>query len=154
MMHHKDIHLKPAMIFAFIKALPYLLTSLVLLILAWNFSPYFIFFSLVACGIALYRVCLIRCRRFLVSGEFIRVSTGIFFKRTDQLEMFRIRDFVVTQPPVFQLFKIMDLTLITTDSTSKVCRLSGIPASDLLDIIRLRVQDARRHNAILEIIEQ
>lgn len=153
MMQHKDIHIKPAKIFAFITALPYLLTAIVLLFLAWRFSPYLIWFSLAACGIAVYKLSLIRCRRFLISGEFIRVTTGILFKRTDQLEMFRIKDFIVMQSLLFQAFKLMNLTLITTESTSKVCQLNGIPVSDLLDTIRVRVQDARQRNGIWEILE-
>ncbi|MGP2550166.1 PH domain-containing protein [Mucilaginibacter rubeus] len=135
------------------KALPYLLTAIALLFSAWRFSPCLIWLSLAACVVALYKLCLIRCRRFLISGEFIRVTTGILFKRTDQLEMFRIKDFIVTQSLLFQIFKLMDLTLITTDATSKICRLTGIPASDLLDTIRMRVQDARKNNAIWEIVD-
>ncbi|XHR97332.1 PH domain-containing protein [Mucilaginibacter sp. UC70_90] len=154
MTQHEDIHLNPVRIFALICAAPYLLSATILLLMAWWFSPLFILCSLLACATAMYKMFLVRSYSYWVSADFIRVSKGILFKRTDQLDMYRVRDFVITRPLVYQIFGLMDLTLITTDVTNKICRLTGIPASDLLDTIRERVQEARRKNQVYEIIKE
>ena len=52
---------------------------------------------------------------------------------------------------MLQLFKLMDLTLKTTDPENPVIWLRGIPESDIIDTIRDYVQEARKHNKIFEI---
>jgi uncharacterized membrane protein YdbT with pleckstrin-like domain len=121
------------------------------LLLAWWLSPYFILFSFTVCGATWYRILYIRSFQYLITGEYIRITRGIFFKRIDQAEMFRVKDFVITQPFVLQLFKLMNLTLISTDHSNQVIYLQGIPESDIVDTIRDRVQEARRHNNIYEL---
>jgi len=90
-MQTDDIILKPAYIFAFFKSLPFILAALVFLLLAWCLSPFFLFFSIILVGMAWYRFMYIRTSTYTISAEVIRISRGIFFKRTDQLEMFRIK---------------------------------------------------------------
>lgn len=146
-----EFRIRPAKLFAFIKAMPFILLSLATLLLAWQLSPYFIFFSTAAAGMAWYRVIYIRKTEYLITAEIIRVSRGIFFKRIDQLEMYRIKDYVVLRPFIHQLFKIMDVMLKSTDPENPMVWLRGIPLSDLIDTIRDRVQEARKHNHIYEV---
>ena len=151
MIQTNEILLKPAVTFAFLKTFPLILLASALLLLAWWLSPYFIFFSLAVTAMASYRFLFIRNCRYLVNAEVIRISRGIFFKRTDQVEMYRIKDYIITQPFMLQLFKLMDLTLKSTDPENPVIWLRGIPESDIIDTIRDYVQEARKHNKIFEI---
>jgi len=151
MTHTDDILLKPAIIFAFLKILPLTLLGLILLLLAWWLSPYFILFSLVVCMAAGYRFLYIRTVEYLVTAEYIRISQGVFFKRVDQLEMYRIKDYVHFRPLSFQLFHLMDLLLKSTDPENPMVWLRGIPESGIIDTIRDRVQEARKHNNIYEV---
>jgi len=127
------------------------LLSLTLLFLAWRLSPYFILFSFVVCLAAWYRILYIRTIEYLVTTEYIRISRGIFFKRVDQLEMYRIKDYVMMQPFSLQLFRLMDLLLKSTDPENPQVWLRGIPESGIIDTIRDRVQEARKHNNIYEV---
>jgi uncharacterized membrane protein YdbT with pleckstrin-like domain len=150
-MKTNDIQLRPTAIFAFIKTLPLILLTSCLLFLAWDLSPYFIFFGIFTTAIALYRYAYIRNLDYLITFQYVRISRGIFFKRVDQVEMYRIKDYIITQPPVLQLFRLMNVTLKSTDGENPVIWLKGIPQSDLIDEIRERVQKARKHNQIYEI---
>ena len=150
-MQTNEIILRPAVIFAFLKTLPLIGLGIVFLLLAWQLSPFFLFFSLAVIGMAWYRFIFIRNCRYIVTREVIRISRGIFFKRTDQLEMFRIKDYIITQPFLMQMFRLMDVTLKSTDPENPVIWLRGIPESDIIDTIRDHVQDARHHNRIYEI---
>jgi membrane protein YdbS with pleckstrin-like domain len=151
MTHKDDIVLRPASLFAFLKASPLILLAVTLLLLAWWLSPYIILFSLAACGAAWYRILYIRSFRYLIAVEYIRISYGIFHKRIDQAEMFRVKDFIVTQSFLLQLFKLMNLTLISTDRSDEIIYFQGIPESSIVDTIRDRVQEARHHNNIYEL---
>jgi len=150
-METNEIILRPVNLFAFIRVFHLVLLGIIFLLLAWKLSPMFILFSLAASGVAWYRFMLVRSFKYMIEPEFIRVSSGIFFKRTEQVELYRVKDYTVTQPFLHQLFKIMDLTLKTTDPENPVVLLRGIPQSNIVDVLRERVQEARQHNKIYEI---
>ena len=150
-MQTNETILRPAIIFAFLKTLPLLLLGITFLLPAWWLSPFFLFFSFAIIGIAWYRFLFIRNSQYVITPEIVRVSRGIFFKRTDQIEMYRIKDYIVTQPFMLQLFRLMNLTLKSTDPENPILWLRGIPESEIIDTIRGYVQEARLHNRIYEI---
>lgn len=146
-----EILLKPAVLFAFLKTFPILLLAVLFLLLAWWLSPSFIFFSLAVMAVGFYRFHYIRNSRYVITPEVIRISRGILFKRTDQVELFRVKDYIVTRPFLLQLFRLMDVTLKSTDPENPVIWLRGIPESDIIDTLRERVQKTRKDNKIFEI---
>jgi len=145
------ITIRPATIFAFIKIIPLVLTAIGFLFLAARYYPVLIFVSIAIMVFAWYRYLFIRRTIYEVTPEVIRFSRGLFFRRTDMIEMYRIKDYVLTRPFIFQVFRIMDLTLKTTDPENPIVWLRGIPLSDLVDTIREHVQETRQHNRIYEI---
>jgi uncharacterized membrane protein YdbT with pleckstrin-like domain len=151
MTQNDDILLRPAMLFAFLKALPLILLAITFLLLAWWLSAYFILFSLAVCAAAWYRLLYIRSFQYLVTAQYIRLTRGIFFKRIDQVEMFRVKDYIITQSFMLQLFKLMYLTLKSTDPENPVIQFQGIPESTITDTIRNRVQKGRKSNNIYEL---
>jgi uncharacterized membrane protein YdbT with pleckstrin-like domain len=146
-----ELLLRPAVSFAFFKTVPLVFTALLFLLLAWCLSLFFLLFSFVLIGAAWYRLLYIRRSSYLITPDYIRVDRGIFFKRTDQIEMFRIKDYIVTRPFTLQLLGLMNLTLKSTDPENPVLRMTGIPYADLLETIRDFVQKARMNNHIFEI---
>lgn len=151
MAQNNEILLSPATLFAFLKILPLILSALTFLSLAWWLSPYFILFSLTFCGIAWYWILYLRSFHYLITAEYIRITYGIFYKRTDQVELFRVKDYIITQSVLLQLCNLMCLTLKSTDPENPVIRLKGIPESEIMDTIRDRVFTARKKNNIYEL---
>ncbi len=100
---------------------------------------------------AAYRFAYIRKISYLVNPEFIKISRGIFFRRIDQVDLFRVKDYVVTQSFMLQVFRLMDLELRSTDPINPIIWLRGIPHTNLVDTIRQYVQEGRQHNRIYEI---
>jgi uncharacterized membrane protein YdbT with pleckstrin-like domain len=145
------ISLRPAAVFAFFKVFPLLICTLGCVFLAWWMYPAFIWFSLLTLAMAVYRFSYIRRISYLITPEFVRIGRGIFFKRTDQVELFRVKDYIITQSFLLQVFRLMDLELRSTDPVNPVIWLRGIPYSDLVDTIREHVQEVRQHNRIYEI---
>ena len=89
------ISLRPAAVFAFFKVFPLIICTLGFLFLAWWVYPVLIWLSLLTLIIAFYRFSYIRKVGYLITPEFVRVSQGIFFKRTDQVELFRVKGALV-----------------------------------------------------------
>lgn len=151
MTQNDDILLRPAMLFALLKALPLIILAITFLLLAWWLSTYFIVFSLVVSGLAWYRLLYIRSFKYQVTAEYILLTQGIFFKRIDQVELFRIKDYIITQSFIMQLCKLMVLTLKSTDAENATIRFQGIPESNIIETIRDRVLEARKSNNIYEL---
>ena len=145
------LEIRPATLFAFIKIFPLIICTLGFLFLAWWIYPAMIFLSLLTLSMACYRFSYIRNIRYMITPEIIRIRRGIFFKRMDQVELYRVKDYILTQSFILQVFRLMDLELKSTDPENPVIWLRGIPFSDLVDTIREHVQQARQHNRIYEI---
>jgi membrane protein YdbS with pleckstrin-like domain len=146
-----NITLKPAALFAIIKISPFLLSAIPATFLAYRYQPVFIFLSVFILLFALYRYIYIRRAIYLVTPEYIRITTGILFKCTDTVELFRVKDYIITQPPLLQILNLMDLQLKTTDPENPILWLRGIPQIDIIDTLRDRILNSRNRNHIIEI---
>jgi len=146
-----DIQLRPSPVFAFFKVLPIILCAICLLWLANRYFPMLIWLSVFGMLFGLYRYLFIRRVIYLVTPQYIRITRGIFFKQIDTVELFRVKDYIINESFLLQIFKLMDLLLKTTDPENPVLWLRGIPQSDIIDIIRERVLETRKHNQIVEI---
>jgi uncharacterized membrane protein YdbT with pleckstrin-like domain len=146
-----DILIKPSPIFALIKTVPFTLFSAGCLFLANRYFPDLVWLSMVAMVFAAYRYLYIRKAIYLVTREYIRITRGILFRQIDTVELFRIKDYAVTEPFLLQIFSLMDVHLKTTDPENPDIWLRGIPESGLIDVIRVRVLETRQYNKIVEI---
>lgn len=146
-----DIPLKPSPVFAFFKAMPFVIFAVCLLWLANRYFPMLIWLSISSMLFGLYRYIFIRRVIYLVTPQYIRITKGIFLKQIDTVELFRVKDYIITEPFLLQIFKLMDLHLKTTDPENPILWLRGIPQSAIIDIIRERVLETRKHNQIVEI---
>lgn len=146
-----DIILKPSAAFAFCKAAPFLIVAVLMMYLANRFLPGLIWLSVISAALALYRYLYIRRCSYLVTEQYIRLSQGIFFKRIATVELFRIKDYVIIEPFLLQLFRLMDLQLKTTDPENPTVWLRGIPQSDIVETLRERILETRRHNQTIEL---
>ena len=147
----ETIQLKPAVLFAFFKIVPFLVVAFGFLWLAWNYWPGLVWPAAASAIFAVYRYLFIRRIIYTVTAEYLQVSRGLFFRREDTIELFRVKDYTLEQPLLLQILRLMDLQLITTDPVNPIVWLRGIPRSDLVETLRERVLATRRYNRIYEL---
>lgn len=119
--------------------------------LAYYHWPMLCIAAVICLMIAWYQYLQILFIRYHISADVLQISTGIFFKQTDSMELFRIKDYSITQSFWMQLFRLMHVKLVSTDQTNPSVILRGIPNSNLMDSLRELVQQARLRNHIIEI---
>lgn len=79
-----------------------------------------------------------------ITTERLRITQGIFSKRTDEVELYRVRDSTFIQPFLLRMFGKGNLQLNTDDATTPVVTLPGIPADQgLRDRLRTSVEACR-----------
>ena len=102
------------------------------------------FFLVVPVFYALWRYVVTRCFRYVVSDQRVRVAQGVFNKRTDSIELYRVKDVVLLQPLGLRLFGLGNVELRTSDMTSPLLVLHAVPDPAALREKVLLAAEARR----------
>ncbi len=93
---------------------------------------------------ALWRYLVIRCTRYVITNERIKITTGVFSTKTEYLELYRVNDITFEQPFFLRVFSLGNLRLITSDVSTPELTLWAIPASEeLLGEIRKCIETQR-----------
>lgn len=87
---------------------------------------------------------LIKSNRYKVTTERIFFTTGIFSKKTEALELYRVRDLDMYEPFWQRMFKLGNVKLTTSDKTTPEFILKAVPnPAELLNNIRKAVENRR-----------
>lgn len=90
--------------------------------------------------------------RYNISGERIFIRTGIFNRRLEEVELYRVKDYSIQKPFFLRIFYLASLTMNTSDNTRPVLVLEAIPDSEVVrNIIRKRVEYLRTIKNIREV---
>ncbi|WP_313262345.1 PH domain-containing protein [Sphingobacterium sp.] len=141
----------PSKIYALIIVSPFLLLSTLAIIVSIIFYPILIFLGIVLSFMAWVRYISVIYIKYTLTVETLTVRTGIISRQFNNLELYRVKDYIVTQSVSERLFGLMTVTLITNDITNPTVKLQGILVSNITKTIRDLVQKARNNNRILEI---
>ena len=93
---------------------------------------------------AIWRWIVTRCFRYSISDQRIRVTQGVFNKRTDSVELYRVKDVVLLQPFGLRLFGVGNVELRTSDMTTPLLTLNAVPDPAALREKVLLAAEARR----------
>ncbi len=102
--------------------------------------------------IVLVRAIRTRAVVYEITSERIRVSTGLFSRRSNELELYRVRDYTVIEPFWQRLVGCGDVVLETADRTSPHLVLRAVPrAHALKDQIRTHTELSRQRRGVRDI---
>lgn len=149
-----EIRLYPLLNYALLKPSYILLIFFLLLFVGnqyLNITNYWMYFCLPLLFLYLYRVLYIRTSLYLISAEQIKYQRGIFNLEIDFIELYRIKDFKVKKPFLLRLISAMEIDLETSDKSHPLFRLSGIKSTNLIHIIRDRVEENRLNKRVFEV---
>lgn len=94
----------------------------------------------------------IRFHVYELSSQRLRITTGIFSKRTDDMELYRVKDITLVQPFFMRLFGLGNVVLDTSDRTTPVVTLHAVRESKaLIDEIREAVEVMRQEKHVREV---
>jgi uncharacterized membrane protein YdbT with pleckstrin-like domain len=111
---------------------------------------FLILFSPVA--YALVKVMLIKAVRFEISTERIKITTGIFSKQTNAMELYRVKDYSLQEPFFYRLFHLGNITILTSDHSTPQIVMKAIPsARQLMDELRKHVELRRDLKKVREV---
>ena len=83
----------------------------------------------------------VKNNRYKITTERIFYTTGIFSKKTEAMELYRVRDVDMYEPFWQRLFRLGNIMLTTSDKTSQNFLLKAVPKpAELMNDIRKHVE--------------
>lgn len=93
-----------------------------------------------------------RNRVYELTTERILITTGVFGKRTEQLELYRVKDMTLEQPFWKRQFGVGDIRLITSDPINPHLLLEAVPnATELKEQLRKNVEACRDRKRVSQL---
>jgi uncharacterized membrane protein YdbT with pleckstrin-like domain len=115
--------------------LRYFWLYLVCWLFCWLVVPFFIW---------LWKWLEVRNHIYRLTTERLRISQGIFTRRSEELELYRVRDLSVEEPFWYRVFGRGNIVLTTLDVTTPTVTLVCIPnITELRDKLRQAVEECR-----------
>jgi uncharacterized membrane protein YdbT with pleckstrin-like domain len=86
-----------------------------------------------------------KCHRYEITSERIKITTGLLSRRTQEIELYRVRDYSLVEPFWLRLVGCGDVVLSTADRSTPNTVLHAVPhATGLKDQIRAHTERMRR----------
>lgn len=115
-------------------------------------APDALWVLLVPLVVALWRYLALRFFRYRVTTERVGLTRGILTKRTDSIELYRVKDTTLIEPFFLRMFGLADVVLNSSDRTTPLLVLHAVPNGlALREQIRANVERLRVQKAVREV---
>jgi uncharacterized membrane protein YdbT with pleckstrin-like domain len=118
-----------------------------------NFGVYLLcglFCWLIFMGVARYLQT--RCKIFELTTQRLKITSGVFTKVTETLELYRVKDIETRQPFLSRMVGVENVQMNTSDASSPFVFIEAVPSSvGLADKIRNQVEIIRQQKRVREI---
>jgi len=99
-----------------------------------------------------YQVLRVYCIRYEIDAEELRHYSGIFRRKHEFIENYRIKDYRVEKPLIYRMFGLGNLIIYTSDKTTPIFRLDAIRnPEEKYKILRGLVELNRREKHVFEV---
>ena len=112
-----------------------------------NFWYFLLSLTVIGVYIAFKKYFETKCTNIKISNQKITIKSGILFRKTNFIELYRIRDIQIEQPLWLRLFRLANLKLLSNDKTDPVIVIEAIKNIEYITSkIRKYVEIARNKN--------
>src|SRR5215468_11438446 len=93
-----------------------------------------------------------RCKVFELTTQRFKITSGIFTKVTETLELYRVKDIETRQPFFSRMVGIENVQMTTSDASSPFVLIDAVPSSvGFADKLRNQVEIIRQQKRVREI---
>jgi uncharacterized membrane protein YdbT with pleckstrin-like domain len=86
----------------------------------------------------------LRARQYELTTQRVRIRQGVFSKRTDELELYRVKDSTVLEPFWQRLFGVGNIVITTNDASTPTLTLEALPnAPEIREKLRAAIEECR-----------
>jgi uncharacterized membrane protein YdbT with pleckstrin-like domain len=93
-----------------------------------------------------------RATSYVLTSQRLRIRRGVLNRRLDEIELFRVKDYVMEQPLLLRMLGLGNITLVTSDVTTPTLLIPAIPeVEDVREKLRTAVQKERDRKRVREL---
>lgn len=117
-----------------------------------NFKWFVLCVLILPIPVAIWKWIETRGQQYVLTTERLQTRTGVFSKRTDDLELYRVRDTVIVEPFWYRLFGAGNVVMETSDRTHPQFVIPAVKdPHGLMEHIRRQVELMRRQKRVREV---
>jgi uncharacterized membrane protein YdbT with pleckstrin-like domain len=112
-------------------------------LLCWLIVPIFV---------AVVRWLKVKCHIFEITTERIRISEGVLSKKTEEVELYRVKDATVIEPFLLRLFSLGTIVMTTSDRSHPIVIIPAIPnVRAIREQLRTHIERVRMKKGVREV---
>jgi membrane protein YdbS with pleckstrin-like domain len=112
----------------------------------------FVIVTLIPLGVMMAKWTILKAKRYEITTERIKTTTGIFSKQTSVVELYRVKDYILKEPFFYRIFHLGSIEIITSDPSTHDVFIEAVPnGRKLFDEIRQHVEARRDAKGVREI---
>jgi len=93
-----------------------------------------------------------KCKMLELTTQRLKITSGVFTKVTETLELYRVKDIETRQPFFSRLVGIENVQMTTSDASSPIVLIDAVPSSvGFADKLRTQVEIIRQQKRVREI---
>lgn len=93
-----------------------------------------------------------RATSYVLTSQRLKISRGILNRRLDEIELYRVKDYVMEQPLLLRMLGLGNLTLLTSDATTPTVAIPAIAGVESVrEKLRTAVQRERDRKRVREL---
>lgn len=111
-----------------------------------------LFFLVIPVFYALWKWLVVKFTKYELTTERLRTRYGVLNRKTDELELYRVRDYKFDQPLFLRLFSLGNIILTTSDKSHPLVVIRAIPNGEQLrEQLRTHVEACRVAKRVREV---
>ncbi|MBU58499.1 MAG: hypothetical protein CL543_06435 [Alcanivorax sp.] len=110
-----------------------------------------LFFLVIPLFVALWRWLEVKYTKYELTTQRLRTRYGVLNRKTDELELYRVRDYQLVEPFFLRLFSLGNVVLRTSDRSNPVVTIKAVEnGEELREKLRQYVEECRTHKGVRE----
>jgi uncharacterized membrane protein YdbT with pleckstrin-like domain len=110
------------------------------------------FWLVIPLFVILWKWLVVKNMKYELTTERLRLRHGVFNKKLDELELYRVRDYKLDQPFFLRIFSLGNIILQTSDRSHPTVVIQAIPeAEHLREQLRTYVEACRTRKGVREL---
>lgn len=110
------------------------------------------FWLVIPLFVILWKWLVVKNMKYELTTERLRLRHGVFNKKLDELELYRVRDYKLDQPFFLRIFSLANIILQTSDRSHPTVIIQAIPdAENLREQLRTHVEACRTRKGVREL---
>ncbi len=114
-----------------------------------SFAQYPLYAFLVTLLVALGKYIVVRSTTYTLSSERLQIETGLLSRSSEEIELYRVRDWAIVQPFLLRLVGQGHVRVMSNDASAPDLFLEGVRRPNKLrDLLRTNVEEARERKRV------